>query len=47
MRGGAHKIYEGDRDPARLVLLEFPSQEARESDQFVAAFEPEHPGRDA
>jgi uncharacterized protein (DUF1330 family) len=29
-RGGAHKIYEGDWEPRRLVLLEFPS---------VAAFE--------
>ena len=28
--GGAHKIYEGDWEPRRLVLLEFPS---------VAAFE--------
>ena len=23
-RGGAHKIYEGDWEPRRLVLLEFP-----------------------
>lgn len=29
-RGGAHRIYEGDWEPRRLVLLEFPS---------VAAFE--------
>ena len=29
-RGGTHKIYEGDWQPRRLVLLEFPS---------VAAFE--------
>jgi uncharacterized protein (DUF1330 family) len=29
-RGGAHKIYEGDWQPRRIVLLEFPS---------VAAFE--------
>lgn len=29
-RGGAHKIYEGDWQPDRIVLLEFPS---------VAAFE--------
>ena len=29
-RGGAHKIYEGDWEPRRIVLLEFPS---------VAAFE--------
>jgi uncharacterized protein (DUF1330 family) len=24
-RGGAHKVYEGDWHPRRLVLLEFPS----------------------
>ena len=30
VRGGAHKVYEGDWMPRRLVLLEFPS---------VAAFE--------
>ena len=29
-RGGAHKVYEGDWEPRRIVLLEFPS---------VAAFE--------
>lgn len=30
VRGGAHKVYEGDWQPRRIVLLEFPS---------VAAFE--------
>jgi uncharacterized protein (DUF1330 family) len=30
-RGGALKIYEGDWDPPRLVLLEFASQDAWES----------------
>jgi uncharacterized protein (DUF1330 family) len=25
VRGGAHKVYEGDWEPRRLVLLEFPS----------------------
>jgi uncharacterized protein (DUF1330 family) len=29
-RGGAHKVYEGDWEPRRIVLLQFPS---------VAAFE--------
>ena len=30
-RGGAHKVYEGDWSPRRIVLLEFPSIEAWES----------------
>lgn len=30
-RGGAHKVYEGDWRPRRIVLLEFPSIEAWES----------------
>lgn len=30
-RGGAHKIYEGDWNPRRIVLLEFPSIAAWES----------------
>jgi uncharacterized protein (DUF1330 family) len=29
-RGGAHKVYEGDWEPRRIVLLEFPSVEAWE-----------------
>jgi uncharacterized protein (DUF1330 family) len=29
-RGGAHKVYEGDWEPRRIVLLEFPSLEAWE-----------------
>jgi uncharacterized protein (DUF1330 family) len=24
-RGGAHKVYEGDWQPRRIVILEFPS----------------------
>lgn len=24
-RGGAHKVYEGDWEPRRIVLIEFPS----------------------
>lgn len=30
-RGGAHKVYEGDWQPRRIVLLEFPSMEAFEA----------------
>lgn len=30
-RGGAHKVYEGDWSPRRIVLLEFPSIDAWES----------------
>jgi uncharacterized protein (DUF1330 family) len=30
VRGGAHKVYEGDWEPRRLVLLELPSVEAWE-----------------
>jgi uncharacterized protein (DUF1330 family) len=29
-RGGAHKVYEGDWTPRRIVLLEFPSVAAWE-----------------
>ena len=29
-RGGAHKVYEGDWTPRRIVLLEFPSLAAWE-----------------
>jgi uncharacterized protein (DUF1330 family) len=30
-RGGSHKVYEGDWQPRRIVLLEFPSVEAWET----------------
>jgi uncharacterized protein (DUF1330 family) len=30
-RGGEHKVYEGDWEPRRIVLLEFPSSEAVEA----------------
>ena len=30
-RGGAHKVYEGDWEPRRIVLLQFPSVAAWES----------------
>ena len=28
VRGGAHKVYEGDWQPRRMVLFEFPSMKA-------------------
>jgi uncharacterized protein (DUF1330 family) len=30
-RGGAHRVHEGDWQPRRIVLLEFPSLEAFDS----------------
>ncbi len=30
-RGGAHKVYEGDWTPRRIVLIEFPSVSAWEA----------------
>ena len=30
-RGGAHQVHEGDWNPRRIVLLEFPSMQAWES----------------
>lgn len=30
VRGGAHKVYEGDWQPRRIVLIEFPSMAAIE-----------------
>jgi uncharacterized protein (DUF1330 family) len=38
-RGGAHTVYEGTWEPARLVLMEFPSQEAWESFYHGSAYE--------
>lgn len=31
VRGGAHKVHEGDWEPRRIVLLEFPSLAAWEA----------------
>lgn len=31
VRGGAHSVYEGDWEPRRIVLLEFPSVAAAEA----------------
>ena len=33
-RGGTHKVYEGDWNPRRIVLLEFPSVDAFEEFYF-------------
>lgn len=38
-RGGAYTVYEGNWEPARLVLMEFPSQKAWESFYFGPAYE--------
>ena len=38
-RGGAHKIYEGDWTPRRIVLLEFPSIAAWESFYYGTAYQ--------
>lgn len=37
-RGGAYTVYEGGWEPARLVLLEFPSRKAWESFYFGPAY---------
>jgi uncharacterized protein (DUF1330 family) len=31
VRGGTHRVIEGDWNPTRLVLFEFPSEEAMQS----------------
>lgn len=40
VRGGEHKVYEGDYEPRRLIVLEFPSlaaiDEFYESDEYQA-----------
>lgn len=38
VRGGAFKVYEGDWQPRRIVVLEFPSIEAWEQFYFSAAY---------
>jgi uncharacterized protein (DUF1330 family) len=39
VRGGAYTVYEGDWQPARLVLIELPSRKAWESFYYGAAYE--------
>jgi len=46
-RGGAHKVYEGDWIPRRIVLFEFPSVEAFESFYNGPVYQGLKPVRDA
>ncbi len=46
-RGGAHKVYEGDWQPHRIVLFEFPSVGAFESFYNGATYRELKPIRDA
>jgi len=46
-RGGAHKVYEGDWEPRRLVLLEFPSVAAYESFYYGTTYQQLKSIRDA
>ena len=45
-RGGTLTVYEGDWQPPRVVLMEFPSQQAWESFYFGADYEAIKPIRD-
>jgi uncharacterized protein (DUF1330 family) len=38
VRGGAHKVYEGNWEPVRLVIVEFPSKEALEGFYYSDAY---------
>lgn len=46
-RGGAHKVYEGDWEPRRIVLFEFPSVAAFESFYNSSDYQQLKPIRDA
>jgi uncharacterized protein (DUF1330 family) len=46
-RGGAHKVYEGDWTPRRIVLFEFPSVKAFESFYYGRVYQGIRPIRDA
>ena len=46
-RGGAHKVYEGDWQPRRIVLFEFPSVEAFENFYNGSVYRKLKPIRDA
>lgn len=39
VRGGEHKVLEGDWKPSRLVLLEFPSMEKAEAFYYSDAYQ--------
>jgi uncharacterized protein (DUF1330 family) len=45
-RGGAHKVYEGDWSPRRIVLLEFPSVADFESFYYGPVYQGVRPIRD-
>ena len=38
-RGGAHKVYEGEWQPRRIVILEFPSVAAWEAFYFGSTYQ--------
>jgi len=46
-RGGPHKVYEGDWQPRRIVLFEFPSVEAFEAFYNGPVYRDLRPIRDA
>lgn len=46
-RGGAHEVYEGDWQPRRIVLLEFPSVAAWEAFYHGATYQELKGVRDA
>ena len=46
-RGGTHKVYEGDWNPRRIVLLEFPSLAAWESFYYGPVYQDIKAIRDA
>ena len=46
-RGGAHKVYEGDWEPRRMVILEFPSVAAWEAFYNGATYQALKSVRDA
>ena len=46
VRGGTHKVYEGDWAPHRIVLFEFPSMEAIEAFYISPAYRAIKPIRD-
>jgi uncharacterized protein (DUF1330 family) len=47
VRGGAHKVYEGDWQPRRIVLFEFPSVEVFENFYNGPVYRELKPIRDA
>lgn len=39
VRGGAHKVYEGDWQPRRIVIFEFPSLDAWEQFHYGPVYQ--------